>query len=131
MLYFSGETAGFYDSDVHAVMPPDAVEITVEERAAALAAMAPGKRIAAGPDGKPLLVDALPTPAEAAALLRRRRDQLLRDSDRTQIPDFPISDEGRAAWAIYRQQLRDLPETITEPAAAVWPTPPAEEGAQP
>lgn len=127
MLYFSGETSGFYDSEVHTEMPADAVEITEGERADVLAAMAPGKRIAAGPDGKPALVDDMATPAEVARMVRRRRDALLRECDHTQMADYPISDEARAAWAIYRQALRDLPETITDAAAVMWPAPPSQE----
>lgn len=40
--------------------------------------------------------------------LRLERDQLLRDSDWTQVLDAPITTEERQAWAFYRQQLRDL-----------------------
>lgn len=43
---------------------------------------------------------------------RAERDRLLRDSDFTQVADAPVN---REAWAIYRQQLRDLP------AVTGWP----------
>lgn len=42
--------------------------------------------------------------------LRSTRRQLLADTDWTQIPDNGLSEETRAAWRTYRQQLRDLPE---------------------
>lgn len=55
--------------------------------------------------------------------MRTKRDQALRDSDWTQIPDAPVDAK---AWAAYRQQLRDLPATIEDPTQPVdWPTPPA------
>lgn len=39
--------------------------------------------------------------------LRRVRNQRLRDSDWTQLPDAPAN--AQAQWAAYRQSLRDLP----------------------
>lgn len=41
--------------------------------------------------------------------IRAERNRRLRMSDWTQIPDSAISAEKRAQWAVYRQQLRDLP----------------------
>lgn len=38
--------------------------------------------------------------------LRNIRNIILTDTDWTQLPDAPVDKE---AWAIYRQQLRDLP----------------------
>lgn len=46
--------------------------------------------------------------------VRSQRDQLLAQSDWTQMPDSPLPDEIKAAWAAYRQALRDLPPTVTE-----------------
>lgn len=54
--------------------------------------------------------------------LRIRRDALLTATDHTQQLDHPTD---RAAWAAYRQALRDLPDTTTDPRQALWPTPPA------
>jgi hypothetical protein len=56
---------------------------------------------------------------------REQRDQLLRESDWTQISDYAlISEEEKALWAEYRQALRDLPETYPNSDDIVWPTPP-------
>lgn len=55
-------------------------------------------------------------------LLRWRRDGLLFGSDWTQSADAPVDN---AAWATYRQALRDLPDNTTDPENPVWPTPPA------
>ena len=44
--------------------------------------------------------------------VRNQRDQLLAQSDWTQMADSPLSAEQKAAWAAYRQQLRDLPTNI-------------------
>lgn len=42
--------------------------------------------------------------------MRLRRNQMLQDSDFTQLADVPLD---RAAWATYRQQLRDATKTWT------------------
>ena len=55
----------------------------------------------------------------AMANIRNQRNQLLKDCDWTQIAD---STADKTAWATYRQALRDLPATITEPRTfADWP----------
>ena len=53
--------------------------------------------------------------------VRAERDRLLAASDWTQVPDSPVDS---AAWAEYRQALRDLPENTIDPENPVWPTPP-------
>ena len=55
---------------------------------------------------------------------RSTRDVLLARSDWTQIPDAPLEDAQRAAWAAYRQLLRDVTESAAVPEAVVWPEPP-------
>jgi hypothetical protein len=54
--------------------------------------------------------------------IRAERDALLAASDWTQTSDAPVDAK---AWAKYRQQLRDLPESITDPTQPItWPSPP-------
>lgn len=50
--------------------------------------------------------------------VRQNRDARLMASDWTQVADVQLSDEAKAAWLEYRQQLRDLPETYKD--ATVW-----------
>jgi hypothetical protein len=54
--------------------------------------------------------------------LRLSRRRLLNNSDWTQVPDAPVDS---AAWAVYRQQLRDLPANTADPRDVVWPEPPS------
>ena len=54
----------------------------------------------------------------------KSRDLLLADSDWTQGADSPLSEEDKAAWATYRQELRDLPSAEGFPNVA-FPTPPS------
>jgi hypothetical protein len=49
------------------------------------------------------------------------REQLLKESDWTQLPDAPANKEE---WAEYRQKLRDLPELFDDPNSVVFPAKP-------
>ena len=62
--------------------------------------------------------------AQAWRDLRARRNTLLATSDWTQLQDARLSLEKKQAWVDYRQALRDLPETVTDPMAVVWPLAP-------
>jgi hypothetical protein len=56
----------------------------------------------------------------AMANIRAQRDALLIKTDGTQAVDNPSA--KKAEWAAYRQILRDLPPTITEPRTFFdWP----------
>lgn len=57
--------------------------------------------------------------------VRSDRDRLIADADWTQMPDSPLSTEQKAAWAEYRQALRDIPDVYDDPDAVVWPDQPA------
>lgn len=58
------------------------------------------------------------------AIVDTQRLQLLQASDWTQLPDSPLTEEQKAAWATYRQELRDIPEQSGYPFNVVYPTPP-------
>jgi len=62
----------------------------------------------------------------AAAANRNTRNQLLSDSDWTQIPDSALTDEAKALWGTYRTALRDLTAHENWPnlEADDWPTSP-------
>lgn len=59
------------------------------------------------------------------AQLRSQRDELLLRTDWTQGNDAPLSAAQVQEWQVYRQALRDLPQTTTDLANIVWPTRPA------
>ncbi|HEY7821808.1 MAG TPA: phage tail assembly chaperone, partial [Acidimicrobiia bacterium] len=50
--------------------------------------------------------------------VRAERDRLLAGSDWTQVADAPVD---AAAWAVYRQTLRDIPQDFNSPDDVVWP----------
>ena len=59
--------------------------------------------------------------------VRAKRDQIIRDTDWTMTPDASVD---QAAWAAYRQVLRDLPQTFAAsgPESVIWPTTPSTAG---
>ena len=61
------------------------------------------------------------TPETEWPLVRIRRNELLQQSDWTQLPDVPLA--TKEAWAEYRQALRDITDQ-PDPFNIVWPTPP-------
>ena len=57
--------------------------------------------------------------------LRDKRNNLLKQSDWTVLPDSPIAD--KRAWQTYRSELRDLTNgltTVEQVEAVTWPTKP-------
>ena len=56
--------------------------------------------------------------------LRTVRDTKLERSDWTQLPDAQLTDSKKAEWVTYRQALRDLPATESDPSNPTWPTEP-------
>lgn len=59
--------------------------------------------------------------APTAEQIRNQRNQLLTESDWTQVADAPVD---QAAWATYRQALRDIPQQEGFPTDIAWPTKP-------
>ena len=57
--------------------------------------------------------------------LRHMRNILLRESDWTQFTDSPLSESKKNEWKIYRQNLRDLPATESDPENATFPAMPS------
>jgi hypothetical protein len=59
--------------------------------------------------------------AEKAAQVRSQRTDKLKDSDWTQVADAPVD---QAAWATYRQALRDITAQPGFPWTVTWPDAP-------
>jgi hypothetical protein len=54
------------------------------------------------------------------ARIRSRRNRLLANSDWTQLPDTDLTAEQRTAWSTYRQELRDITESLPDDAFFDW-----------
>jgi hypothetical protein len=64
-------------------------------------------------------------------LLRDLRNDILQETDWTQLTDVQLSEEEINSWRIYRQELRDLTDNIEDPKPLVldpdhpsWPVKP-------
>jgi len=62
--------------------------------------------------------------AKKAAEIRAFRDQTLKNSDFTQLPDYPGDENIKEQFRVFRQLLRDMPNQIGFPWDATYPTPP-------
>lgn len=64
-----------------------------------------------------------PAPSDEELLkdMRERRNKLLLATDWTQMNDSPLSAEDREKWKVYRQALRDMPETSINLLNPEWP----------
>ncbi|HBO8848971.1 TPA: phage tail protein [Pseudomonas aeruginosa] len=132
--FFGADPVAFYDTAINTDISDDAVEITADEHAALLVAQARGKRIAAGKDGRPILLDPpSPTRDELESFERIWRDARLRETDslvarhRDEIEtgEAPTLDtEKYSALQAYRRALRDWPEAGEFPLAEHRPAAP-------
>lgn len=60
-------------------------------------------------------------PAKLAAEIRTERNSRLKSCDWTQVADAPVD---KAAWAVYRQALRDISAQPGFPSTITWPVEP-------
>ena len=65
----------------------------------------------------------VPTAEDDMIVIRSERDRRIAETDWTQLPD--VSDAIKSKWQGYRQALRDVPQSFTNPASVVWPTKPS------
>lgn len=99
--YIAEQLALYPNSEMYLNCPPDATHIINNE---------PVRLPPPPPSTEQLLMD-----------IRVARRDKLAATDWTQLPDVPLA--TKAAWATYRQALRDITETI-DPFNPIWPTPP-------
>lgn len=125
--YYSANTKGFYDSNVHTAdrIPVDAKEVSEERYVELFELQMQGRCIIPSKKG-PVDVDPLDAISKEEALtgLRYMRDIYLKESDYSMYPDVPMSDEKRAEWTAYRQALRELPANTKNPKKPIWPIKP-------
>jgi hypothetical protein len=67
-----------------------------------------------------VILDDTPAP-DLETPVRQERNALLVSSDWTQVADAPVD---QAAWATYRQELRDITSQESFPNEVTWPVPP-------
>lgn len=106
MIDQDGFPTAFYDDVVHSSIPQGALPIEDAQWTEFLEN--PGQRIWDGTN----IVPGTPTVPDDNrwVILRRKRDIALASSDWTQIPDSPLTQVDKDAWAVWRQELRDIPQ---------------------
>ena len=62
--------------------------------------------------------------AEQGNVVRAQRNQLLAESDWTQLVDSPLDSHTKLLWAQYREDLRAVPQQPGFPWEITWPTKP-------
>jgi hypothetical protein len=53
--------------------------------------------------------------------LRTERNRRLAATDWVALADAHLSQDRKDAWFAYRQELRDLPDLVTDPLSVEWP----------
>ena len=53
--------------------------------------------------------------------IRENRNVLLLDTDWTDLPNAPLTDAQKTNYQRYRTELRDMPQSTTNPKDVVWP----------
>lgn len=117
--YYSAKARGFFSDDLHAKehMPDDVVAVTDDEWQAVLNEQSQGKQIVGGPDGKPIAVERVPTPAQ----IRRR---ILAQIDR--LNTSPESMAAQRAAILGKPGSRAALEAIENKIAALQESLPPE-----
>ena len=122
MIYYAtfnetGDYTGFYTKEIHGDnIPTPNVELTEAQWKEAIT-------------GRYKLVDGVHThnpftqeqlDVKELSIARSNRNNLLKESDWTQLPNNPLTAEKQEEWNVYRQKLRDIPKTIPY----IFPEPP-------
>jgi len=76
-----------------------------------------------------LELEEIPVTVNHYEWFRTRRNLLLDSTDWTQGADSPLSDAKKTEYQTYRQALRDLPNSVSDPLTSkdsvTWPTKPS------
>lgn len=135
MLYFNPDAATFYDTDVHGeAIPAGSIEVTSDQRRDLIAAIANGHPVACV-DGVITIGEVpAPSPDLLAEDERTWRDAEMqsnewlvarhRDEQDMQLATT-LTAEQFAELLVYRQALRDWPQTEVFPDSAQRPVAPA------
>lgn len=119
MRYSASLNAFFAAGIDYPELPPDLVQITAEQHRAMLAGQAIGRRIVAGDDGLPVLVDPpTPDPADLLAAWRASTDvakvALVRAMREVTLAGVAPSPGDLTAWQEVRSAIEMLPEDARE-----------------
>lgn len=134
MRYYSRTTGSTYLAGIHQDIPDDVVPISEQRYHSVIARPVPGKVRSHDEDGLPILIDPMVTPDEQAAVERAWRDEAVtstewlvnrhRDELDMQLATT-LSAEQFPELLVYRQALRDWPQSQVFPDTEQRPVAPA------
>ena len=122
-IYFSKTTNGFYDSEIHATMPGDVVEISREDHQSLLTEQASGKQITANSAGYPVAMESVVSDDIKLAACKSKAINLLSETDWTQVSDCPL--KNKQEFSEYRNKVRAL--ALNPVVSPVFPSKPEEQ----
>lgn len=108
MYLFSPSTNGFYVTEIHGQnIPGDVVEVSEERHTELFNGQSAGKRIAAGPDGYPVLIDPpAPSAAEQAEVVDAQRAAAYRDEADPLFFKVQRGEAERADWLAKIEEIK-------------------------
>ncbi|AZE47133.1 phage protein [Pseudomonas chlororaphis] len=135
-IYYHFASRSFLDTATYATksIPPDAIEITREERVMLLDGEASGQSIVLNDQGRPVLVEPTPDPEAIANQERWWRDaeldsvKWLRERHRDELElaiSLSLTTAQYSELLAYMQQLRDWPQSANFPDSAHRPVEPS------
>lgn len=118
MIYYSDSQKGFFDSDLHSIIPEDAIEIRKEDHFDLVEWASTSNQKLSVKNGK-VIKDYDEEKRKqnikpGVDSIRDIRNYALAKSDIKVLPDYQITDEEREMWKVFRQKLRDLPATADD-----------------
>jgi hypothetical protein len=117
-IYFNPDKYGFYNTDSGVPVPEGSILVDQDQYLKFIHEMNNNNKKLVLVKGKLVLKNFVSK--TTWDIVRGKRNRLLRQSDYSQLPDYPGDSE---AWAKYRQELRDI-TTQKDPNEIVWPTKP-------
>lgn len=134
MKKYSAKANAFYETDINASIPEDAIEITDKTWNAMLLGQSQGQLIAPGKGGKPVLVERVLTDEEKTLQAESLKRELRAKADEAIAPLQDAVEEGMAtdaeasslsAWKQYRILLNRVITSVSDGAEINWPQIPA------
>ncbi len=120
MKYYSPSRKAFFDDEIrYNNLPEDLISITDAQHSEYIDAMNNNGKEITIVNGNITLTDRVFR--DTWSNIRYVRNMRLKASDYTQLPDFS---GNTAAWATYRQALRDITTQFSDPNDVVWPVAP-------
>jgi hypothetical protein len=109
MIFYSKTSNGFYDSEIHVVLPEDAIEIPVAYHQALIDGQASGLVISSTQDGFPILINA-PIQTEEDLLSNKKVEALiyLKETDWYVIRKLEINKEIPQEIIAKRTEAREI-----------------------